>query len=110
MIGTWEGPVDQPGSVDYSIRVVISGANGAARTVAEVFYPGLECGGTWRLVSATENAARVIETITSDPEVTCIKSVPVELSLVGDQMSYTVFQGDDFRSVVATATLNRRTN
>lgn len=86
-LGTWSGPVDQPGSRAYGIEVTIS-ATPDGFAAARVRYPELDnCTGYWddtRLRGAT---LRMVEHIEA-PAGSCVDEVDVVLRRVGDQLSY----------------------
>lgn len=106
-IGKWHSPepVDQPNS-DTTYRVRLSIREGRIdQEVGDVFYPGLECGGTLTLKSADKDKLVLQEDITEDPGNTCLKQVTLTLTRSGDGLGYAF---DAQSGEQATAKLERR--
>jgi hypothetical protein len=98
--GRWEGPVPQPGARPYSTTVDIVDQDG--RLSAEVFYPGLECGGVWEQESRSGNQASLTETITTGSLGNCVGTVAIDLTLRADGRLVVRYQ-DDFEAVLTRA-------
>lgn len=102
-LGTWTGPVDQPGSNEYSNRTVLKLVNGKLR--GSVTYPGLECSGTLARFRMSGRTLEAVETINHDPLSTCIDVVDLRFTPAGpDRLSYEALPGG---SLIATAALTR---
>ena len=79
LVGTWTGPINQPGSRDYSLILKLDVVDGLLSGTVE--YPELGCSGTAK-ESAVRSRVRMSETITSDPEATCIATGDFVLTLI----------------------------
>ena len=101
--GTWTGPIDQPGSIPYTVEVIIE-QDANRQYIANVRYPELNnCSGYWDDITVTGNVMTATETIT-DRAGRCVSTVPLELTLIGDTISYLVPYGGDSN---ITGTLTR---
>jgi serine/threonine protein kinase len=80
--GTWRGTVKQGESNTYPVKADYKGGK-VGETVATVEYPTLECGGTWVLVSQTDQATEVEEQIT-DGTLNCADEVSITLKPSAD--------------------------
>ncbi|MEV6178283.1 protein kinase [Streptomyces sp. NPDC052015] len=76
--GTWRGTVTQGASNTYPVKAVYKGGK-VGETVATVDYPTLDCGGTWVLVSQTDQGAEVEERITKGT-LNCADEVAITLT------------------------------
>ncbi|WP_264934491.1 serine/threonine-protein kinase [Streptomyces sp. A012304] len=76
--GTWRGTVTQGESNTYPVKAVYKGGK-VGEAVATVDYPTLDCGGTWVLVSQTDERTEVEERITKGT-LNCADEVAITLT------------------------------
>jgi hypothetical protein len=87
--GTWEGVGHQANATSWRINVEISKKSAVGGIAATVSYPGLRCGGTWKLRQAGQKRFALLETISYGLD-TCIKQVLVSLELGAEKKELAV--------------------
>ena len=98
VLGTWHGTLHQAGTKPFTVTVAIHG------TTAAVRYSGLDCRGTWKLISHRGATYRFRETITAGRSASCTGTGVVTLKVSGRRLDYT-FRGG---GVVSRGVLRRR--
>lgn len=96
LVGDWEGPVDQPGSRPYSLRLQLGVTDEVM--AGGVLYPELGCSGQWDEVSLDATTITVREQIDSDPQSTCIPELTATLQL--DSAGRIVVDGGNWTAVL----------
>jgi pimeloyl-ACP methyl ester carboxylesterase len=101
-IGTWSGPVDQPGSQPYTTVVTLRRA--ADGLVGDVAYPELRCRGTLRQSGPidSDGTLKLTETIT-DQDGRCVTTVHITLRASGPTTAEASYDAGS-----ATADLSKR--
>ena len=84
MAGTWTGPVDQPGSRDYS--VILSLRQQGDTLVGSVEYPELECSGYLHRAHIVDDKLLIQETISKNGS--CVEEVGLELYIRDGKLDY----------------------
>lgn len=102
MVGTWTGPVDQPGARNYS--VLLSLRQQGDTLVGSVEYPELECSGYLHLAHMVDDKLRIQETISKNGS--CVEEVGLELYIRDGKLDYYFGPRTDQRST-GTALLAR---
>lgn len=91
-VGTWTGPINQPGSRDYTTELTITQNPDGAYTGA-VRYPELgNCAGYLSDITVSGDWMTATENITTTPG-RCVQTVSLELILDGDTLRYTIPTG-----------------
>lgn len=91
-IGTWTGPIDQPGSRDYTTELTIAQTADGSYT-GTVRYPELgNCAGYLSDITVSEKRMTATENITTAPGY-CVQTVSLELILDGDILRYAIPTG-----------------
>ena len=99
IIGTWHGTLHQTGFKPFTVTAAIRGTHGT------VHYSGLDCRGTWRLLSHRGSTYRYRETIKAGRSASCKGTGTVTLKVVGGvRLAYT-FRGG---GILSRGTLTRR--
>jgi hypothetical protein len=100
-VGTWSGPVSQPGSRYYGMEVTI-GVDADGRPTAQVRYPELgNCSGYWDDPRLSGRTLRVVEHIETSVS-SCVPVVELKVRRVGEKLRYWTVGSYD-----AKATLSR---
>jgi hypothetical protein len=99
-LGTWSGPVNQPGSRYYGMEVTISmGADG--KPTAQVRYPELSnCSGYWDSPILSGRTLAVVEHIETSGT-SCVDEVDIKVRRVGDELRYWTVGGYDARATLS---------
>ncbi|PPI18907.1 hypothetical protein C5D04_00430 [Rathayibacter sp. AY1D2] len=102
-VGTWTGPINQPGSWGYTTELTIAQTADGAYT-GTVRYPELgNCAGYLSDITVSGERMTATENITTTPG-SCVQTVSLELVLEGNTLRYAIPTGSGSGT---TGTLNQ---
>ena len=104
VIGSWAGPVTQPGSKPYSIVMTLQASGG------ETDYPDLQCGGKLTRAGNAGGYTFFLETITRgrlDKGGRCIDG-SITVTMAGEQLAWGWVGTHNGKTLVGYASLKRR--
>lgn len=94
LLGRWAGPIDQPGSRDYTVDLSL--VHDGRTVTGVVAYPELTCSGYLHAARMEDGALRIQETINRNSS--CVEEVGLKLEMEGDRLSYYFGPDTDQRS------------